>query len=447
MLKRIRNLAAKHRLLTLVGTVGLLLVAGYFAHGLWRLYLVEGELKQLRSQGIPTSAEELNAFVTIPPDEPNATAAWMKPINGWRAAIGTHPWGFRLLDSTGEFPPAPGEEWCDCERAEQYIAKHAAYFQLIDAAVATEGRCCFVADYAPDNVSLPHVDALRLIVKHLALRAFVRAHNGDRGGALRDLQAMIFAAESLRHEPIMISQLVRGSLLEYSSLTLERLLMASAYEDKMLRELQKSLEQLDVLQGLQRAVIGQRVMGLEYLSESRVAIARRTFLGDHPLEFLRLMHRIEGDVQDDWATALRLSGEFVPRDWGSTRKQLPWGGTMHAGPSAFVSVFATKIPIWAVKAARLRCASATVATVRFHALEERWPESLEELVPDYLTQVPVDPFTGAPIFFVRDEAAIRVYSVGPNRLDDGGSETPETDDDGNQDFNGAPDVVFRVRLR
>ena len=49
-----------------------------------------------------------------------------------------------------------------------------------------------------------------------------------------------------------------------------------------------------------------------------------------------------------------------------------------------------------------------------------YPEALEELSPDYLTDIPLDPFLDEPFRYERTESGYRLYSVGDNMTDDGG---------------------------
>jgi hypothetical protein len=51
---------------------------------------------------------------------------------------------------------------------------------------------------------------------------------------------------------------------------------------------------------------------------------------------------------------------------------------------------------------------------------EMLPETLQSLVPAYLPSVPIDPYTGQPMRFVKEQAGYVAYSVGSNRRDDGG---------------------------
>ena len=48
------------------------------------------------------------------------------------------------------------------------------------------------------------------------------------------------------------------------------------------------------------------------------------------------------------------------------------------------------------------------------------PARLEELVPEYLRRVPEDPFVGRPLIYRPQGTNWLLYSVGPDRVDDGG---------------------------
>ena len=49
------------------------------------------------------------------------------------------------------------------------------------------------------------------------------------------------------------------------------------------------------------------------------------------------------------------------------------------------------------------------------------PDSLEALVPEFLSGVPIDPLSGEPVRYRRIGDGYTVYSVGRNGKDDGGT--------------------------
>ncbi len=52
-----------------------------------------------------------------------------------------------------------------------------------------------------------------------------------------------------------------------------------------------------------------------------------------------------------------------------------------------------------------------------------YPQTLDELVPGLLKEVPIDPFTGKPLAYRREGEGFIVYSLGSNEKDDGGRST------------------------
>jgi hypothetical protein len=71
--------------------------------------------------------------------------------------------------------------------------------------------------------------------------------------------------------------------------------------------------------------------------------------------------------------------------------------------------------------AELRCAEAMLAVERYQRRHQRWPDSLETLVPDLISEVPKDPFDGQPLRYRRAKYGAVIYSVGSDGMDDGGN--------------------------
>jgi hypothetical protein len=66
-----------------------------------------------------------------------------------------------------------------------------------------------------------------------------------------------------------------------------------------------------------------------------------------------------------------------------------------------------------------------IALELFHRRHGRWPEALTELCPDLLPEVPLDRFDGKPLRYRLVDGQPVVYSVGRNRVDDGGQPPTE----------------------
>lgn len=83
-------------------------------------------------------------------------------------------------------------------------------------------------------------------------------------------------------------------------------------------------------------------------------------------------------------------------------------------PSVDATVHRYKETVADHHAAMLLCA------LHLHAREQgELPDTLDALVPAYLDEVPADPFDNQPFRYLPDQA--RIYSIGRNRADNGGS--------------------------
>lgn len=70
--------------------------------------------------------------------------------------------------------------------------------------------------------------------------------------------------------------------------------------------------------------------------------------------------------------------------------------------------------------AHRRVVLAALATAAYHDDHQRFPETLDDLVPAYLEAVLIDPFTEHPLVYHAEAEVALIYSVGPNERDDGG---------------------------
>jgi hypothetical protein len=94
----------------------------------------------------------------------------------------------------------------------------------------------------------------------------------------------------------------------------------------------------------------------------------------------------------------------------------PFGG--HAASRTMTSYFDAITEALA----RTRASMVAIAIERFrHDHQSLWPATLQQLVPAYLSAPLVDPYTGGEFHYWHDCGGFKVYSVGINRKDDGGT--------------------------
>jgi hypothetical protein len=88
----------------------------------------------------------------------------------------------------------------------------------------------------------------------------------------------------------------------------------------------------------------------------------------------------------------------------------------------FPSIFLKEASIEAV----MLTAKAGLSCKIYKIKTGRYPGNLEALVPDILSEVPIDPFTGKPLMYKIENGELLIYSLGSNRKDDGGRSSPMT---------------------
>jgi hypothetical protein len=74
--------------------------------------------------------------------------------------------------------------------------------------------------------------------------------------------------------------------------------------------------------------------------------------------------------------------------------------------------------------ANVRLAETGVACERYRLAHDRLPAKLDDLVPEFLPVVSLDPFDGQPLRYRTADTGALLYSLGVDQLDDGGLEDP-----------------------
>ena len=128
----------KSRLITFSVLIFVVIAAGVI-YGLFGTSRLNRQLADLRSRGLPTNGEELNAFYAVPPDVRDTTDLWIAATRANTFAK-TNPrvQGIPILSSEIRTPlPPPGQEWPELDSSRSFLESLDKEIQLIrDAADA-----------------------------------------------------------------------------------------------------------------------------------------------------------------------------------------------------------------------------------------------------------------------------------------------------------------------
>jgi hypothetical protein len=421
----------------LVVVVVLVAVAVVQGRKVWR---IQKELERIRAAGEPLTYDDVFDGYRRPEGGQDATDLWLEAF----AQIGPlddDPLaeGLPLFSSTPVEPVAPGEGWPELGQAEALLAHYQPALGLMHLASERGGAAQFPVHRGVGKVPAPaHAADVRQAARLLWLEAHVELHRGRPEAALECLHAILAASNSLEQEPLVVSHLVRLACDGLACYGVEGLLSVEGLDDTSLRELQQSLLARDYAEGLGRVMQAERVTGItaytdpslvddRIRSNSTGRLVWRAWSRDDIVLYLSLMRRLVDATHRPWPEAVQAGKrvdeqveEVVAPQYMLTALLMP----------ALGRVF----DVTARQTAKNRAAAAAIAVELYRRRRGELPESLEELVPEFLSKVPTDPFDGKPLRYLTHDVDFVIYSIGHDLTDNGGQ----------GDERGEPDVVFRV---
>ena len=272
------------------------------------------------------------------------------------------------------------------------------------------------------NTLLPHLARVKGLVQLLRSDAWHNSRLGNRKGAVEDVIIGLAISRSLRMEPVLISQFVRGGCVAITLQTLERVISEQPLDNQELLRLSNELADAeeDTRNGTFRALVGERALGMTAFAMPFKDLQR---IGNAPDEneffhaiafqayglvglrerdlgvYLDRMNDFLNAASNTFPEALRLSASAETK----MQRQLDHG----FGRLAFLSrmllpALGKAIDKGAGATAQLRCARTALAVERFRlANAGALPSKLEDLVPLYLPELPVNSYTGEPLQYHR----------------------------------------------
>jgi len=427
-----------------LATVALLAICLVGSVVWWRMHLsyeVNGRLRALQRDGLPTSGAELNRWYVTVPDQKNAALVLTQAF----ALMQTFP--DQRSNEVFRFKPPPhGQPLSSTQKVllSDYVALNAE--ALATAKVATQlPRSRFPVDFSPGfTTPLPHLAKLKGLAQSAGCKAILAVQSQETEEATRSLILMLNMAQSLENEPVSISQLVRVAILKMSVRALEYSLASGSWADTELSLLASRFTAAEKTNLMALAFMGERAMAIPYFRDGWANLKRlgqtegeaeeaspSPSFGDLGTFFSRATGFFERDLKfylRVMETNISLAGAPPPRRLTVTNvaeNAISEAKRRHYLISIMLLSSLSRITVREAEGlAELRAARAALAVERFRTANDRLPKDLGELVPRFLPAVPLDPFDGAPLRYELLAKGYVVYSIGRDGHDDGGQEPP-----------------------
>jgi len=306
----------------------------------------------------------------------------------------------------------------------------------------------------PWGILLPHLSDIKNLVERLQLKACAELAAGSNESALADETLMLRLTDSVKEEPFLISYLVRVACLQIATQPIWEGLAERRWSEAQLQELQTRLQQYNFVADLKWPLDAERASGiltvdLLYRQKYRLStlgeesgstrsewtfgdligrIAPHGWYDQEQLNYCRL-HQIQlGGTFDASEKRVRpgkieSNAHELERELSGGRLGRPLGAILHHRVVASLLLPALDKAIRRTAAAQTAADQAALACAleRYRLAKGQFPENLEALVPQFISRLPNDLFTGEPYKYRRtDDAQFVLYSVGWNEKDDGG---------------------------
>lgn len=319
---------------------------------------------------------------------------------------------FRLIEQVGE-----PEEGLELDALARVLEDHAAALALIHAAIAGECRLPAATSLAQ---RLPYLAQFRSAARVLAARARVMRDYGYYLESALDCIDGLHMAQDVATQRILISCLV-----------------GRAIERIMLEQLHQTIPALTEQEAVlcinhMRSALRRRLPLRGTLEGEREAMrwAFRDELVPNLGDPAKLKELLGGDggvtIPPVWSPARAWQDLGTQFDAALANAEVPVWEPFARKPDADPMVLLL-LPVMTGTLLGERDQLARLRGTLVHlAVQAAWcrdgtpPESLDELVPDYLPEVPTDPFNDEPMRWAARDDVWYVYSVGPDLQDDGG---------------------------
>jgi hypothetical protein len=290
----------------------------------------------------------------------------------------------------------------------------------------------------PDNPLETLVDEqhqTRTVANLLRYDALLLSQQGRHVEALRSCRATLNAGRSVGDEPSVVAQIIRTAVVAVACAAAEKTLALGEPPADDLAGLQRLLREEERHPTLRVALRGERAM----VHDLFVGVAAGRFRldelvgsgGRRPSVLDPLFGLLTRDqARREHPRMLRLMNKAVanaalpPHEQPAAEAVLEREMLAVAAPGSVIRELMPAMTRFADatrrKTACVRCLDALLAVERYQRDKGAWPAKLADVTPKYLPAVPLDPYDGKPLRYMRTKDGAVVYSVGKDGRDDGG---------------------------
>ncbi len=289
--------------------------------------------------------------------------------------------------------------------------------------------CRFDHDYnAGLSMLLPHLSDMRNLTRILCAKAYLEAKTGNPDTAWEMVRTQLKFADAMRTEPVLISQLVRISMIFYSCDTIKKLCEIAPPTDQQYRTIESLLGDLDEITSVVRAIDGERLLFGEWAFNTKDVMYKTTNLQNNQEDNSGLIFNLIINFKPislaDHAAYMRFMHEgvrFAERPYSREQADVLEKGIQKK--RYILTRMLTPPAIFRIKEvhcrmiADLRITRAGLALLQDKQKQDAFPATLEALKLQNIN----DPFSDGLLLYKTEGQGFVLYSIGPDQKDNNGS--------------------------
>jgi len=290
------------------------------------------------------------------------------------------------------------------------------------------------------RISLSHIQDARTIANKIYDESIFAAHQGDGDHVILAFQMAMNNARLLEQSPGLLDLLVALSLRNLGAACVSHALALCQLTDPQLQRLQLILDQqtvppVDQLLKCCRASFFDDWQGARTDSQKRSDFikaytnppdAKATWkeIAQHWIDRIRFEF-ILSNLTTTQAELLEVTGHALALNVNHPSQVLNYLQQQKSKSDNVLlknsldfceKLVSTRLTHLAL----LDSLRAALACERYRLVQGNWPPTLSALVPQYLSAIPLDPFSGQPLLYRLLPDGVVIYSVGTNGVDDQG---------------------------
>ena len=436
----------------------LLLVPGAFYAG-WQMRsqaLLKQELDAIKQSGQPLTTAEMQAWYKVPAGTRDLTPVWLDALA---------PFGTPQYKATCRGVPIVGTGWtelpldqplatADEQAICTFLQSHRDLLAQVRHAAQQSGEVRYAFDFRHGVMApVDELGLLREVTRVLRLEFELLAREADLTAAFINLETRLAAADTLKQQRPLSDGHFRNALHAYVMHDIRRLIAANRLSDEEMARLQHLLRSITSQDSLPDAILVERALQFQLFHHDLGFVPDMHGLNVPPREtsyVIGQIHRPEDCALSlaMLARALEASRPPLPTMLDSLRDLEQEMQPQFAGPVQLQQVRYKVSADWlnnlhayaqamGQNEALRQILDMALAMERYHLRHHRPAATFDELVPDFLPHMPIDPFDGQPLRLRVQEDSLVVYSIGRDQVDDGGAcQLPGQE----------PDIAIEIKL-